>query len=314
MPSAGERAAFPPVVFLVGPTGAGKSELAIGLARRLNGEIISADSRMLYRGFDIGTDKPSSDVRAQIPHQLIDVADPDRPWSLAEYQAAALECIAQIAARGRLAFCVGGTGQYVFALLEGWDIPPAAPSPALRIRLEDRAAAEGSAALYVELAGLDPAAAAKIDPRNVRRVIRALEVVLSTGKAFSSQRTRKAVPFRPFLLGLRRPRPELYARADARIDRMFQSGWVDEVRALLEKGYSPRLPAFTALGYVSIVRHLSGEITLEECVAEIRRATRILIRHQANWFRANDPQIHWFTDGPDLEDRSEQFLRQNFLS
>jgi tRNA dimethylallyltransferase len=314
MPSAGERAALPPVVFLVGPTGAGKSELATGLARRLNGEIVSADSRMLYRGFDIGTDKPSSAVRTVVPHHLIDVADPDRPWSLAEYQAAALKCIAQIAARGRLAFCVGGTGQYIFALLEGWDIPPAPPSPALRIRLEERAAAEGSAVLYGELAGVDPDAAAKIDPRNVRRVIRALEVVLSTGKAFSTQRMRKEVPFRPFLLGLNRPRPELYARADARIDQMFASGWVEEVRALLAKGYSPRLPAFTALGYGSIVRHLLGEITLEECVAEIRRVTRILIRHQANWFRADDPQIHWFTAAPDLEDRAEQFLRQNFLS
>jgi len=305
MPSADKN----PVVFLVGPTGAGKSALAVALAQRLNGEIISADSRLLYRGFDIGTDKPSPDVRSRVPHHLIDVTNPNQPWSLAEYQAAALERIADIQARDRLPFCVGGTGQYIFSLLEGWDIPPAAPSPELRIRLEERAAAEGLAALNDELARLDPTAAAAIDPKNPRRVIRALEVVLSTGKSFSAQRTRREVPFRPFLLGVNRPRPELYSLADARIDRMFQAGWVDEVRALLQKGYSPRLPAFSALGYGSIVRHLQGELTIEECTAEIRRSTRILIRHQANWFRADDPQIHWLSAGLDLEDQAQQLIR-----
>jgi tRNA dimethylallyltransferase len=311
MPSADEGGTRPPVVFLVGPTGAGKSALSVALAPRVNGEIVSADSRLLYRGFDIGTDKPSPAVRAQVPHHLIDVTEPDRPWSLAQYQSAARGCFAEIRARGRLPICVGGTGQYVFALVEGWDIPPAAPSPELRIRMEERAAAEGLAALYEDLTGLDPAAAAKIDPRNARRVIRALEVVLSTGKPFSAQRTRGEVPFRPFLIGWTRPRPELYSLADARIDRMLDAGWVEEVRALLEKGYSPRLPAFSALGYGQIVRHLQGEITLEECVVEIRRATRVLIRRQANWFRPDDPQIHWLTAGPDAENRAERLIRQN---
>ncbi len=186
MPSADKRA----VVFLVGPTGAGKSDLAVSLARRLNGEIVSADSRLLYRGFDIGTDKPPAAVRSLVPHHLIDVTDPDRPWSLAEYQAAALKCIAEILAHGRLPLIVGGTGQYVYALLEGWDIPPAPPTRDLRLRLEERAAAEGLAKLYSELAGLDPQAAATIDQKNPRRVIRALEVVLSSGKPFSAQRTQ----------------------------------------------------------------------------------------------------------------------------
>jgi tRNA dimethylallyltransferase len=314
MPSADNGGTFPPVVFLVGPTGAGKSALAAELALRWNGEIVSADSRLLYRGFDIGTDKPSPDARSRVPHHLIDVTGADRPWSLAQYQAAARESIAQIRARGRLPILVGGTGQYVFALVEGWNIPPAAPTPELRLRLEERAAAEGPAALHNELAGRDPAAAAKIDPRNARRVIRALEVVLATGKPFSAQRTRGEISFRPFLVGLNRPRPELYALADARIDRMFHAGWVEEVRGLLDKGYSPRLPAFSALGYGSIVRHLEGELTFEECVVEIRRATRVLIRHQANWFRADDPQIHWLLAGPEAGDRAEQLIRQNAIA
>jgi len=314
MPSSDSGGTRPPVVFLVGPTGAGKSALAAGLALRRNGEIISADSRLLYRGFDIGTDKPSPALLARVPHHLIDVTDADKPWSLAQYQSAARGCIAQIRARGRLPILVGGTGQYIYALVEGWEIPPAAPTPELRNRLEERAAVEGSAALHGELAGLDPAAAAKIDPRNARRVIRALEVVLATGKPFSSQRTRGEISFRPFLIGLNRPRPELYALADARIDRMFHSGWVEEVRALLDKGYSPRLPAFSALGYGPIVRLLQGELTPTECIVEIRRATRVLIRHQANWFGAGDPQIHWLSAGPDVEDQAVQLIEQNAIA
>jgi tRNA dimethylallyltransferase len=314
MPSADDRGNLPAVVFLVGPSGAGKSALAVELARRRNGEIVSADSRLLYRGFDIGTDKPSPAVRAHVPHHLIDVTDADRPWSLAEYKAAAQDCLDQIRARGRLPLLVGGTGQYIYALVEGWEIPPAVPTPDLRLRLEERAAAEGVAALHAELTGLDPAAGAKIDPRNPRRVVRALEVVLSTGKPFSAQRTRGEISFRPFLIGLNRPRPELYALADDRIDRMFAAGWVEEVRALLEKGYSPRLPAFSALGYGPIVRHLQGELSLADCLVEIRRATRALIRHQANWFRADDPQIHWLSAGPSTNDQAEQLLDRNAIT
>jgi tRNA dimethylallyltransferase len=313
MPSAPEGETRPWVIFLVGPTGAGKSALAAELALRLPAEILSADSRLLYRGLDIGTDKPSPETRARIPHHLIDVADPDRPWSLAEFKAAALLCIRQIAARGRLPLCVGGTGQYVRALLEGWEIPPAVPSRDLRTRLEDRAAREGAAVLYTELEKADPAAAAKIDPRNARRVIRALEVVLSTGEPFSAQRRRGPVEFRPLVIGLALPRPELYVRADARIDAMIAAGWIDEVRALLAKGYSPDLPAFSALGYGQIARHLRGELSLAECVVEIRRATRRLIRHQANWFPPDDPKIHWLTAGPEAAEKAEGIIRK-FLS
>jgi tRNA dimethylallyltransferase len=309
MPSAAERGDPPCVVFLVGPTGAGKSALALALAPRIQGEIISADSRLLYRGLDIGTDKPTPRMRARIPHHLIDVTDPDRPWSLAEFQTAAQSRIADIHRRGRLPLCVGGTGQYVYALTQGWIIPPAFPSSDLRERLEARSESEGPAALYSELEKADPAAAALIDPRNLRRVIRALEVVQSTGKPFSEQRRRGPVDFRPLMIGLSLPRPELYSRVDARIEAMLAAGWIDEVRALLAKGFSPDLPAFSALGYSQIARHLRGELTLDECRIEIRRATRRLIRHQANWFRAGDPDIHWLAAGTDAEDRALAHIR-----
>lgn len=305
MQSAPEGKPLPRVVFLVGPTGIGKSALAVALAQRRQGEIISADSRLLYRGFDIGTDKPRPAARARVPHHLIDVTDPDHPWSLAEFQAAALECMHQIRSRGRLPLCVGGTGQYVRALLEGWEIPPAAPGAGLRVRLEERVAREGAAILYAELQQADPAAADRIDPRNVRRVIRALEVVESTGKPFSMLRRRGSVGFRPLVIGLNMPRPELYARVDARIDAMLAAGWVEEVRGLLARGFSPALPAFSALGYSQIVRHVQGELTIEECVIEIRRATRKLIRHQANWFRPGDPDIHWIESGLDAASQAE---------
>ncbi|MBN1438130.1 MAG: tRNA (adenosine(37)-N6)-dimethylallyltransferase MiaA [Anaerolineales bacterium] len=308
MPSAVDRDGRPWAAFIVGPTGSGKSALALALARRLPAEIVSADSRLLYRGFDIGTDKPSAVVRAEIPHHLIDVAEPDQPWSLAEYQAAALDCIRRIAGRGALPLCVGGTGQYVRALLEAWEIPPASPAPRLRRTLEQRSLRE-PAALYAELEQADPEAAARIDPRNVRRVVRALEVVLSTGRPFSAQRRRGAAEFQSVLIGLALPRPELYARVDARIASMIAAGWIEEVRILLAGGYSPALPAFSALGYGAIARHLQGELTREECVVEIRRATRRLVRHQANWFRPGDPNIHWLPSGPDAAGRAEAVLR-----
>jgi tRNA dimethylallyltransferase len=309
MPFMPEGNPLPWVIFIVGPTGSGKSAAAVVLARRLRGEILSADSRLLYRGFDIGTDKPTPAIRTEIPHHLIDVTDPDHPWSLAEYQSAALDCLRQIHSRNRRPLVVGGTGQYVRALLEGWEIPPAVPTPDFRTTLEDRATREGSAVLYAELTQADPAAAARIDPRNVRRVVRALEVVLSTGKPFSALRRRVAVGFQPLVIGLNLSRPELYARVDARIDAMLAAGWVEEVRGLLALGYSPDLPAFSALGYGQIVRHLRGELSLEECVIEIRRATRRLIRHQANWFRPDNPEIHWFESSPASIPQAEALIR-----
>lgn len=297
--------ALTPLVVLVGPTAVGKTETAIQLARRLDGEIVSADSRSFYRGMDIGTAKPSLSERQEIPHHLVDVAEPDEVWSLARFQAAARLAIAGIHARGRLPFLAGGTGQYVRAVIEGWEVPHVAPDLRLRAALEAWAVQIGRDGLHARLASLDQAAAGQIDPRNLRRTVRALEVILSTGQPFSAQRYRGSSPYRPLLLGLTRPRQELYARIDARVDRMLASGLVEEVRGLLSTGYPPDLPAFSAIGYREIVSYLLGKLTLEEATAQIKRQTRVFVRRQANWFKPDDPAITWFQAGPEAVDKME---------
>lgn len=280
---------------LVGPTAVGKTELSLQLAETLNAEIISADSRLLYRGMDIGTAKPTLAERARVPHHLIDVADPDKTWSLAQYQHAAVQAIAQINARGRLPFLVGGTGQYVRALTEGWQPPEQQPNPKLRAALEAWSTQLGAQELHRRLSLLDPQAAHTIQWQNLRRTVRALEVIFSTGKRFSAQRRRTANPYNLFIFGLTRHRPQLYARIDARIESMLAAGLLDEVRNLLERGYGRDLPAMSAIGYREIAAHLAGEISLEEAITQMKRLTRQFVRRQANWFNPADPQIHWFT-------------------
>lgn len=286
-----------PLIVIVGPTAVGKTEFSIHLAKRLNGEIVSADSRLFYRGMDIGTAKPTPEERARAPHHLIDVADPRETWSLALFQRAAAEAIAAIHARGRTPFLVGGTGQYVHAVTRGWTPPAATPDPDLRATLEAQAQEKGIYWLYEELKILDPEAAAGIDPRNVRRTIRALEVIRLTGRKFSEQRGQTEGPYRTLTVGLTRPRQELYARVDARIESMFAAGLLEEVRRLLEAGVSPTLPAMTSIGYSECVEVLAGRLTVEEAKAEMRRRTRVFVRRQANWFKADDPSIHWFEAG-----------------
>jgi tRNA dimethylallyltransferase len=284
----------PDLVVLLGPTCVGKSEIAVSLAELLDGEIVSADSRLFYRGLDIGTAKPTLDDRRRVPHHLIDVADPDQTLSLALFQQLARTAIAEIHTRGRMPYLVGGTGQYIRAVIEGWQAPGVEAHPVLRSALEQWAEEIGKDGLYSRLAVLDPQAAAIIDPHNLRRTVRALEVILSTGQRFSEQRRREPSPYRLLLLGLTRPRPELYARLDARIDAMIRAGFVDEVRRLLDKGYSPELPSLSAIGYREIVSFLQGSLSLDDAIREIRRLTRLFVRRQANWFKLNDPDIHWF--------------------
>jgi tRNA dimethylallyltransferase len=297
------------LIVLIGPTAAGKTEIVIQLAERLSGEIISADSRLFYRGMDIGTAKPTPAERARVPHHLIDVADPDQAWSLVLFQQEARRAIADIHARGRLPFLVGGTGQYLRAVTEGWQAPPAQPDPRLRGVLEDWAAEIGPLGLHNRLASLDPQAGAQIDPRNLRRTVRALEVILSTGRLFSAQRQRGESPYRLLTLGLTRPRPELYARIDARIEAMFAAGWVDEVRGLLARGYTPNLPALSAISYLQVIDYLQGRTTYVEMVMLIKRLTRQFVRRQANWFKPDDPQIHWFTAGERTVKEMEEVIR-----
>jgi len=299
-----------PLVVILGPTAVGKTEIAIQLAERLDGEIVSADSRLFYRGMDIGTAKPTLAERDRVPHHLIDVADPNQVWNLAIFQRQARRAIADIHARGQLPFLVGGTGQYIRAVTQGWQVPEAQPSPRLRSALENWAAQIGQDGLHARLAVLDPDAAAAIDPRNLRRTVRALEVILSTGRLFSGLRRRKASPYRLLLLGLNRPRPELYARIDARIQTMLAEGLVEEVRTLLERGYSPDLPTMSAIGYGEIIAYLQGGITLEEAVEHMKRATRTFVRRQANWFKPSDPEIHWFEIGEGSVDQLERTVRE----
>jgi tRNA dimethylallyltransferase len=281
------------VAILVGPTAVGKTETAIALAERRGAEIISADSRYLYRGLNIGTAKPTPAELARVPHHLIDVTTPDQPWSLAQFQTAAYAAIAEVLTRARLPLLVGGTGQYVRAVAEGWQIPSGEPQAALRAELEQVLARDGVEALARRLEAIDPVSAARIDLRNPRRVMRALEVKLTTGEPIVAQQRKQTPPYAFRWLGLTRPRPELYDRIDARVDWMLAAGLVDEVRSLAAQGYGWDLPAMTGLGYRQIGAYLRGECSLDAALQEIKRATRVLVRRQANWFKLSDPTIHW---------------------
>jgi tRNA dimethylallyltransferase len=291
MPATG-NAPRAPLVVITGPTGIGKTALAVVLARHLPVEVVSADSRQIYRQMDIGTAKPTLAERAAVRHHLIDIVNPDETLTMAAYQREAYAAIAAIQARGGLPLLVGGTGQYITAVLEGWHAPEVPPNPVLRAALEQEAAAYGQEVLVERLRSLDPDSGARIDPRNLRRVIRALEVCIETGQPFSAQRQKRPPPFRALELGLTTDRDALYARLDARIDQMMADGLLDEVRALHQQGYDWRLPAMSGLGYAQLGAHLRGECTLDEAVTAIRRDTRTFVRRQYTWFRRHGA-IRW---------------------
>lgn len=298
-----------PLVVIVGPTAVGKTETALQLAERLGGEIVSADSRLFYRGMDIGTAKPNAQEMARVPHHLVDVADPDETWSLSVFQQAATQAIQSIYERGRLPFLVGGTGQYIHAVVQGWSIPPQEPDFSLRAALERWSLEVGAEGLYQRLSILDPQAAALIDVRNMRRTIRALEVTLRTGRRFSDQRQRLVSPYSLLLVGLRRSREELYLRVDERIDGMFSSGFIGEVQALLDKGFAPDLPTLSAIGYREVIAYLQGKMTLEDAKTQMKRLTRRFVRHQGSWFSEKDLGIHWLEPGLAAVDQVEKWIR-----
>lgn len=303
---------LPPLLVIVGPTAVGKTAVSIALAQRINTEIISADSRLFYRGMDIGTAKPTLAERCGIPHHLIDVADPDENWSLVVFQAEARRIIHAIAGQGKLPILVGGTGQYVRAVIEGWESPAQGPDLLMRAVLNQWAEAIGFAALHERLAVLDPAAAAKIDPPNVRRTVRALEVIFSTGRRFSTQQRKGALAYDTFMVGIKRPRSELYQRIDQRIDQMMADGLLNEVRGLLEAGYGANLPTMSAIGYREMADHLRGRSTLKEAVMLVKRATREFVRRQANWFKETDPEITWLETTDDPVTRLEKLVRERW--
>lgn len=305
--------AEPPLVAIVGPTATGKTALSVRLAQAVGGEVVSADSRQVYRGMDIGTAKATPEEQAGVPHHLLDVVDPNQALSLAEFQALAYAAIDGVLARGRVPFLVGGTGQYAMAVIEGWQVPRVPPDEGLRRELYRQAKAEGAQALHSRLQALDPAAARRIDPRNVRRVIRALEVCLTTGRPISEQQDKMPPPYRILILGLELPRDVLYERIDRRVEAMMAAGLEDEVRRLVAAGYGFDLPAMSGVGYGQFQPYLAGEASLEEAVQAIKRATRRFVRHQANWFRRDDPRIHWLSATADAYQPALQRV-QDFLS
>jgi tRNA dimethylallyltransferase len=242
---------------------------------------------------DIGTAKPTPDERRRVAHHLVDVVDPDQPYSLATYQRQARQAIERIRARGRLPLLVGGAGLYVSAVADGLAIPDVPPDPEYRQSLEGRARSEGWQSLQPELARVDPASAARIDPKNVRRVIRALEVFRATGRPFSAwQQPDPAREAECVLVGLRLERAELYARIDARIDAWIASGFVDEVQSLLERGFVPELPSMSGIGYREVARYLGGALDLATATREFKDATHQYARRQLTWFNAR-PNITW---------------------
>ncbi len=295
------------LVAILGPTGTGKSAAALQLAQRLGGEIVNADSRQVYRGMDIGTAKPTAADRRLVRHHLYDIRDPREGYSLAEYVADARAAFESAWARGTFPWLVGGTPQYAWAILENWQVPAVPPDPALRAALEGVARAEGPAALHARLAAVDPAAAARIDPRNVRRVVRALEVFEKTGRPISAWQEKRPPDFEYLLFAIDVPRKELYERVDRRVEQMFAGGLLDEVRALLEAGVPPDAPAMSSIGYEEAVGYLLGRCTLDDAIERVKRATHRLIRSQEQWFRRDDPRITWVRGADDIEMQANIF-------
>lgn len=284
---------LPPLIVVLGPTAVGKTAISIRLCERFNGEVVNADSRQIYRQMDIGTAKPSPEEQARAAHHLLGIRAPDEVLSLADYQRLAYATIDDIHRRGRVPFLVGGTALYLRAVVEGLRIPEVPPDPELRAELEAYAAEAGHEALHRRLQRLDPVTAEKIDGRNIRRVVRALEIVLITGQSKSELEGADPPPYCILQIGLDRPREALYARIDARVERMVERGLIAETKALLDAGYTLDLPALTSLGYREIAAHLQGEMTLDEAVEKMQTESHRFVRHQYSWFRRMQG-VHWY--------------------
>ncbi len=295
-----------PLVAIVGPTGVGKTRVAVALSLKVRGEIISADSRQIYRGMDIGTDKPTAEERKLVPHHLVDIVSPEEEFTLAQYQELAYHAIEDVLGRDKVPFLVGGTGLYVRAVLEGFTIPRVQPNPRLREALLREAEREGHEAVHARLEEVDPQAAANIDPRNVRRVIRALEVYEALGRPISQVQDREPPPYRVLKIGLTMDRDELYRRVDERVDTMMSRGLLAEMQGLVAKGYDYYLPAMSGLGYQQLGTYLRGETDLATAITKIKSETHRFVRQQYKWFRLDDETIVWFDVGDDGYEAIEQ--------
>ena len=280
-----------PLLALLGPTASGKTEAAVALAGELAIEVVSADSRQLRRGMRVGTAAPTDAELGAVRHHLVGTVEADAPWTLADWLRAARAAVASCHARSRLPLLVAGTGQYAWALLEGWRVPAVAPDPALRSELEGLAARAGAGALRERLARVDPASAARIGQHNVRRLVRAIEIVETTGVPVPPL-GRGDTGFAWRAVGLSRPRADLYARADRRAAALYAGGLVEETRRLLER-HGRSFPALASVGYREAARVVDGEWSVEQALARTRTETHRLIRQQESWFRASDPRIRW---------------------
>jgi len=291
-----------PVLAIVGATATGKSALGMALASSLGGEIVNADALQVYRGFDVGTAKPSASDRQEVPHHLIDILDADERYSAGEFARRAEAAIQGIAARGRVPIVVGGSGLYLRALFSGLSpIPPG--DPEVRAKLRQRAAAEGLAALAAELAALDPETAARLAPADGQRILRALEVAAVTGVPLSAWIARQPFGIQGIAaiqVGLTVPRGILYDRIASRVRAMVERGWVEEVAGLLGRGLAPSLPAFQAIGYRQLTRHLAAEQSLDAAIEETIQATRRFAKRQETWFR-KEPGVTWFPVEGDVD-------------
>lgn len=288
----------PHLLIILGPTATGKSSLAIKLAKEHNGEIISADSMQVYRGMDIGTAKPTKEEQQDIPHHLIDVKDPDEPWTVSDFTSRANELISDLHREGKLPIMVGGTGLYLNSFLEGYSFPISEANPELRARLEK----EEAPALWERLNKVDPDAAGKISKNDKKRIVRALEVFEGTGKMISKLQKRSPITekYDVIMVGLNMEREKLYERINERVDKMIGAGLAGEVKTLLSKGYNRKLTSMQALGYKEMIDHLEGKRPLNETVDLIKQKTRNFARRQMTWFR-KFKDVKWFEGGGNID-------------
>ncbi len=289
----------PRLIAIVGATATGKSDVALAIAEALGGEVVGADAYQVYRGLDIGTAKVSREIRGRVPHHLIDIAEPPQQVTHALYLEAARAALDGIWARGRVPVLAGGSGQYVWALLEGWQVPRVEPDPALRSELEALALTGGPDALRARLAALDPEAAQTIDAANTRRVIRAIEVVSSTGRTLAACQTRQAIDADLLVIGLRLAREALYERLDARTDAMYAGGFIDEVQSLRARGFGETAALRGGVGYKEVSAYLDGEYDLDEAIRRHKNANHRLVRRQNAWFKETDARIRWLDVTPE---------------
>ena len=296
-----------PLVVIAGPTAVGKSDIAVELALRFNGEIISADSVQLYKYFNIGAAKLTNEEQKGIPHHLFDILEPDQPFSVADYQKLARKKIQEINERGKLPFLVGGTGLYIQAVIDPFEFPETTGHEEIRKKLREIWSQGGKEELYQRLQKIDPDAAQRIHPNDFRRISRALEVYYLTGKTISSYISKRKKSFYNLaMVGLTRKRTELYHRIEARVDKMFADGLVEEVKSILDMGYDPKIKPLQSLGYKQVVEYLMGDCDQAEAIASTKKATRNYAKRQLTWFRRDD-RIRWFSLS---EERTEQLLKR----